>query len=163
MRLPPQELQKPRFLQEYGSSRFLPHCVHRRRKKPNSFMPHLRKDRNSSSTNPGTARSLSCCLARNVSNCSATTRYSRLSSGCRGAYSSDVTCTPLQDAYEKPNEDADHKGVLRSVPKNVRTFQDKSNRLFRAFGDFQNRLGSESTPEVSVLEILRHGLLLPAP
>lgn len=104
IRFPPQELQKPRFLQEYGSSRSLPHCVQRRRKNPNSFMPHLRKDRNSSSTNPGTERSRSCCLARSVSNCSATTRQSRLSSGCRGVYSRDVTCTPLQEAYEKPNE-----------------------------------------------------------
>lgn len=73
---PPHELQTPRYLQEYGSSRSLPHCVHRRRKKPYSLMPHLRNDRNSSSTKACTTRSRCRCIARNVSNCSATTRIS---------------------------------------------------------------------------------------
>ncbi len=49
-------------------------------------MPQSRKARNSFSTNRGTERSRSCCLARNVSSCSPTTLYSTVVSGFRGRY-----------------------------------------------------------------------------
>ena len=90
---PQHDGQNPRFLQEYGKSRFLPQDSHRRRRKPRSKIPQSRNDRSSFSTKPGTGRSRACCISGNVSSCSATTRYRRLLSGCRGVYS-EVTGTP---------------------------------------------------------------------
>ncbi len=53
MRRPPQLGQKPRPLQENGTSRSTAQSAHRRRAKPCASTPQVRKSLNSCSTNPG--------------------------------------------------------------------------------------------------------------
>ena len=73
--LPPQLGQKPRPLQEKGRRWSRPHPSQRRRAKPWSRIPHVRKSRNSSSTNRGRpAPSVrSAASRRNASRCVRTT------------------------------------------------------------------------------------------
>lgn len=60
--------------------------LQRRRAKPCARTPHVRKSRNSCSTNFGKRWPSACCAAtsRNVSRCSSTTRYNTPCSAARG-------------------------------------------------------------------------------
>jgi len=85
---PPQLGQNPRPLHENGTSRSNAQVSHRTRAKPWASTPHVRKSRNSRSTNSGrcvppAARAAS---ARNVSKCSRTTPWRMPRSVVRGWY-----------------------------------------------------------------------------
>ena len=127
IRLPPQDEHQPRFLQENGKSRSLPQTSHRRRRKPNSLTPHLRNDRNSSSTNAGMVWARSCCLARNVSRFSTTTEYKIVDSGLRGQYAAADSCmrtgqthalSHRQPLFHKPDS-KDFDNRAGKVPRNT--------------------------------------------
>jgi hypothetical protein len=121
-------------LQENGSNRSLRHISQRRLRKPHSLIPHLKKDRNSSSTNAGTARSGSRCLARNVSSCSVTMWYNRLSSGCRGVISKDAACTSCRSSMSPAKiKSRNRKGVSGPGSTESLAFPHNSSGYFRIF------------------------------
>jgi hypothetical protein len=78
------ELQKPRRLQENGTTRSRPHPSQWTPTNPWANTPHSRNCRNSVSTKLGRARSRSLCRARNSSKWPATAAYIGLASEQRG-------------------------------------------------------------------------------